>query len=170
MSFLRFMMLLSLAVWIGGLTFFPVVAQISFSVLPSTQLAGLVVGHSLRALHSIAIVSGIIFLASSLIHNRLSRGAFRVFATQHLLVAAMLGLTLVSQCIVLPRMDAIRASSGEISAIPPGDPARLQFDSLHAWSTRLVGGVLLLGLVVLYLIAAEPNSRFDKRTLAPDRP
>lgn len=161
------MMLLSLAVWIGGLIFFPVVAQISFSVLPSMHLAGPVVGHSLRALHWMAIVSGIIFLASSLIHNRLSRGAFCVFATRHLLVIAMLGLTLVSQFIVIPRMDAIRSSSGEISAIPPGDPARLQFDSLHAWSTRLEGGVLLLGLVVLYLVAAEPSSRFSKQTLPP---
>lgn len=82
----------------------------------------------------------------------------------------MLGLTLVSQCIVIPRMDAIRASSGEISAIPPGDPARVQFDSLHTWSTRVEGGVLLLGLAVLYLMAAESNSRFNKQALAPDRP
>ncbi|MEY2411908.1 MAG: hypothetical protein QOD84_514 [Acidobacteriaceae bacterium] len=164
MSVLRFMMLLSLAVWVGALILFPVVAEISFSVLPSRHLAGLVVGHSLRALHWMAIVSGIIFLASSLIQNRLWRGAFRVFATQHLLVIAMLGLTLVSQFVVIPRMDAIRASSGEISMIPPGDPARLQFDSLHTWSTRIEGGVLLLGLVTLYLIAAESNSRFSKKT------
>ena len=82
----------------------------------------------------------------------------------------MLGLTLVSQFIVIPRMDAIRASSGEISAMPPFDPARLQFDSLHTWSTRIEGGVLLLGLVVLYLMAAESNSRFNKQTLTPARP
>ncbi|MEP6643286.1 MAG: DUF4149 domain-containing protein [Acidobacteriaceae bacterium] len=165
MPFLRFLMLLSLAVWIGGLLFFPVVAQISFSVLPSRQLAGLMVGHSLRALHWMAIVSGAIFLASSLIHNRMSRGAVQVFATRHMLVITMVALTLVSQFVVIPRIDAIRASSGEISSIPPNNPARLQFDSLHAWSTRIEGGVLLLGLVVLFLIAADPNS--NRRASSP---
>jgi hypothetical protein len=45
MAFLRFLMLLSLVTWIGGLIFFPVVAQTAFSVLPTRQLAGLVVRH-----------------------------------------------------------------------------------------------------------------------------
>jgi hypothetical protein len=45
MAFLRFLMLLSLVAWIGGLIFFPVVAQTAFSVLPTRQLAGLVVRH-----------------------------------------------------------------------------------------------------------------------------
>ena len=39
MTFLRFMILLALAIWIGALIFFPVVAQTSFTVLPSTHLA-----------------------------------------------------------------------------------------------------------------------------------
>ena len=39
MSFLRFLMLLSLIVWLGGLIFFPVVAQTAFSVLPAQHLA-----------------------------------------------------------------------------------------------------------------------------------
>ncbi len=167
MSFLRFMMLLSLAVWIGSLIFFPVVAQISFSALPSRQLAGLVVSHSLRALHWMAIVSGVIFLLGSLINDRISRGALQIFSTRRLLVIAMLALTLFSQFFVIPQIDAIRVSSGEISAIPPSDPARLKFDSLHAWSTRLESGVLLLGLIVLYLLAADPKSTSGRRTSSP---
>jgi hypothetical protein len=47
MNLLRFLMLLALAVWIGALVFFPVVAQISFFALPSVHLAGLVVRNSL---------------------------------------------------------------------------------------------------------------------------
>jgi len=44
MSFLRYLMLLSLIVWIGGLIFFAfVLAPTAFHVLPSTQLAGNVV-------------------------------------------------------------------------------------------------------------------------------
>jgi hypothetical protein len=31
----------------------------------------------------------------------------------------------------------------------------VQFNALHGWSTRLEGGVLLLGLVVVYLTAQQ---------------
>jgi hypothetical protein len=50
-------------------------------------------------------------------------------------------------------MDAIRASIGEIDAAPMDSPARVHFDGLHHWSTRIEGGVLLLGLAVAYLTA-----------------
>ena len=51
MTFLRFLMLLALVVWLGALIFFPVVAQTSFTVLPSAHLAGLVVRGTLLTLH-----------------------------------------------------------------------------------------------------------------------
>ena len=63
MSFLRFLMLLSLVVWIGGLIFFAfVLAPTAFTVLPTTHLAGNVVGRALSKLHWIAIFSGIVYL------------------------------------------------------------------------------------------------------------
>src|ERR1700757_3770846 len=63
MPFLRYLMLLSLVAWIGGLIFFSfVVAPAAFGVLPTRHLAGLVVARSLSALHWIGIISGIVFL------------------------------------------------------------------------------------------------------------
>jgi len=154
MSFLRFLMLLSLVVWIGGLIFFPVVAQTAFSVLPSRHLAGSVVGRSLGILHWMAIASGLIFLVSSLIYNRLSTGSMHLFAGRHILLCLMLLLTLISQFGIIPRMDTLRASlPGEIDSIPLDNPARMQFDALHVWSTRIEQGVLLLGLIAIYLTA-----------------
>ena len=155
MSFLRFLMHLCLIVWVGGLIFFPVVAGTAFSVLPTTHLAGLVVRQSLLILHWMGIVSGTIFLASSMLYNRLSEGSARIFAARHVLICLMLALTLVSQFGIIPRMDTLRASIGEIDSVPPDNPARMQFDALHVWSTRVEGGVLLLGLVVVYLTAAS---------------
>jgi hypothetical protein len=52
-------------------------------------------------------------------------------------------------------MNALRASIGEIDSVPANDPARVQFDALHVWSTRVESGVFLLGLVVAYLTAAS---------------
>ena len=153
MSFLRFLMLLSLIVWVGGLVFFPVVAQTAFSVLPTPHLAGLVVRRSLLVLHWMGIASGLIFLASSLLYHRLSRGAVHLLATQQVLICVMLLLTLISDFSIIPRMDALRVSAGEINSLSADSPVRMQFDALHAWSTRLEGGVLLLGLLLTFLLA-----------------
>ena len=148
-------MLLSLIVWVGALIFFPVVAQTAFSVLPSRHLAGNVVGHSLGILHWMGIISGLVFLLSSLIYSRLSTGTPHVFAARNLLICLMLALTLISQFGIIPRMDTLRASiAGEIDSVPPDNPARMQFDALHVWSTRIEETVLLLGLVVAYLTAS----------------
>ena len=158
MSFLRFLMLLSLVTWIGALIFFPVVAQISFTVLPSTHLAGLVVRNSLITLHWMGFVSGTLFLACSLLYNRVSIGRFRVTALSHILMIAMLALTALSQFKIIPRMDALRSSAREISALPAGPPISAQFNSLHTWSTRIEGAVLILGLLVLYSVGRRFSS------------
>jgi hypothetical protein len=138
-------MLLSLIVWLGALIFFPVVAQTAFSVLPTRHLAGSVVGRWM------GIVSGVVFLASSLVYSRLGAGTAHGFAARNVLVCLMLALTLISQFGIIPRMDTLRVSIREIDAAPADQPARQQFDALHRWSTRVESGVLLLGLVVAYL-------------------
>jgi|SRR5580693_6090656 uncharacterized membrane protein len=160
MSFLRFLMLLSLVVWLGGLIFFAfVLAPTAFTVLPTAHLAGNVVGRALGKLHWIAIFSGIVYLTSSLLYSRLTDGAAHVFAARHILLCLMLALTLISQFGIMPRMDTLRASLGEVSSVPLDNPERIQFDSLHVWSTRVEGAVLLLGLVVVYLTAQQLGFR-----------
>lgn len=155
MSFLRFVMFLSLVVWIGGLIFFAfVLAPTAFQVLPNTHLAGNVVGRALGKLHWIAIVSGIIFLLTSLVYSRLSEGTTHVFAMRHVLLCLMLALTLFSQFWIIPRMDTLRAQVGDFASVPLNNPQRIQFDALHVWSTRVEGAVLLLGLVAVYLTAS----------------
>jgi Domain of unknown function (DUF4149) len=159
MSFLRFLMILSLMVWVGGLIFFPVVAQTAFTQLPSPHLAGLVVRRSLVILHWMGISSGILFLGSSMLYNRMNGGALQVFAARHILLGLMLALTLISQFSIIPRMDALRTSvGGDITSVPASNPAWVQFNALHVWSTRLEGGVLLLGLIVAYLTASALRS------------
>jgi uncharacterized membrane protein len=158
MSFLRFLMFLSLVCWIGGLIFFAfVLAPTAFQVLPSTHLAGNVVGRALSKLHWIAIVSGIVFLVSSLLYSRLADGTAHVFAGRHVLLCLMLALTLVSQFWIMPRMDTLRGQVVDFASVPVDNPVRVQFDALHVWSTRVEVAVLLLGLVVVYLTAASSS-------------
>jgi Domain of unknown function (DUF4149) len=156
MPFLRCLMLLSLIVWLGGLIFFSfVVAPTAFSVLPSRHLAGSVVSRSLTLLHWMGLISGLVFLATSMLSSRLSYGSAHPLAVRHLLIVAMLVLTAVSQFGISPRMAALRASLGEIDNVPASDLARGQFNALHRWSTRLEIGVFLLGLVLVHLTAGQ---------------
>jgi hypothetical protein len=97
--------------------------------------------------------AGGLFLTSSLLESRLARGRWATLCATHLIVVIMLGLTAISQFKIIPRMQQLRLAAGEIASLPAGDGLRIQFDSLHAWSTRLEGTVLVLGLLVLYLTA-----------------
>jgi hypothetical protein len=71
-----------------------------------------------------------------------------------MLICLMLGLTLLSQFWIIPKMDTLRATVSDFSTVPLDNPARMQFDALHVWSTRVEGAVLLLGLVAIYLTSA----------------
>jgi uncharacterized membrane protein YdbT with pleckstrin-like domain len=87
-------------------------------------------------------------------HSHFAAGAARPLAARHILLYLMLALTLISQFGVLPKMAALRASMGEIDSVPVTDPARVEFNALPVWSTRLEAAVLLLGLVVVYVTAS----------------
>jgi len=156
MSFLRFLMLLSLVVWLGGLIFFAfVLAPTVFTpgLLPTRHLAGFIVSRSLDLLHYMAIASGIVFLITSMLYNRMSAGNARPQAVRHILIMLMLLLTVISQFAISPRMHAVRNEVGVIDNVPPDNPLRMEFDRLHVWSERFEATVLLLGLVALYKTA-----------------
>ena len=153
MNFLRYIMSLSLVAWVGGILFFVSMTPILFAVLPSRQMAGSVVSPALTRLHWIGIVCGVLFLSSSLVYSRFASGDWHLFAAAHILVALMLALTCISQFGLTPPLAAIRAENPDINSAPP--EVRLSFEMLHAWSTRLEGGVLLLGLVLVYLHTKE---------------
>jgi hypothetical protein len=159
MSWLRFGMLMALIVWIGGIIFFAfIVAPAAFGVLPSPDLAGRVVSRNLTALHWMGLIAGFIFLLCSLAYNQIKHANLRLFSPAHWLIAAMLVLTAISQFGITP---AIRRSRTVLAAGPTfpaesvqrSDEARRNFDRLHAWSVRLEGGVLLLGIGVAGLTA-----------------
>lgn len=148
-------MFLSLGLWIGGLVFFAIMAPTVFHTLPTRLMAGTLVGNLLGKMHWIAICSGIVYVISSLLYSRLAEGTVHVFALRHVLVCLMLTLTLISQFGITPRMLTLRAQVSNFDTTATlNQPERVQFDALHVWSERVEQGVLLLGLVVIYLTAS----------------
>jgi uncharacterized membrane protein len=146
-------MLLALIVWIGGIIFFAfVLAPTLFSVLPTTKLAGDVVNATLTKLHWMGLVSGVVFLISSLGYNWRKYVQLRPFALSHIFVVLMLVSTAYSQFGITPRMRELRAEMQSADNLS-SDGRRTEFDRLHARSTRVEGGVLLLGFGVVILTA-----------------
>lgn len=154
MSFVRFLMLLSLVVWVGGIMFFAfVVAPTVFrpGILPSHQLAGNVVSRSLSLLHGIGISCGVVFVVMSMIDSAVVNGSAQPFSFRNVLVYLMIVLTLVSMLGIGARMEALKRDMVMIDNVPVDDARRVEFNRLHVWSTRVEGTVLLLGLAVVFL-------------------
>ena len=146
----RFLLIVSLVLWIGGIVFFSfVVAPAAFSQLPSGQAAR-IVRISLIGLHYIGIVCGIVFLfATSLVP--LERAT-----VLRSTLGLMLLCTAISQFGVTPQIERIRESvGGSIQALPAKDAGRAAFDRLHQLSVALEGVVLLAGLGAIAILAAE---------------
>ncbi len=156
MSFVRYLMLLSLVVWIGGLIFFAFVmapALFNPAILPTRQLAGNVVSRTLGILHWMGIGCGVVFAITSMIDSRVVNGMAHPFAVRNLLIYAMIILTLVSIFGVAARMEDLKRQMVVIDNVPQDDARRVEFNRLHVWSTRIEGTVLVLGLALLYLTA-----------------
>lgn len=159
-TLLRSLILLALAVWVGGMLFFgavlaPVVFGWVMPMVPDPALglhvAGTMVRVSLLRLHDIGILCGVVLLVLCIL-ERVTGATRRTIVPQLALVAIMLGLTAYMQYSVIPRMESLRIQAGPAMGASFTNPARTKFDHLHHQTTRFEGIVLLcgLGLIVLY--------------------
>jgi Domain of unknown function (DUF4149) len=151
--FLQFLQMLALGAWIGAIVYFAAVVTVgAFAVLPSQDLAGAIVGYTIRGLHDFGIAAAVVYLLAAICLRRSLKAFARPAAMG---VVLMLALTLVSQRIVIPRMDALRARMGSVRATAAANPLRVQFDHLHGISVDLEVAILLIGLAALYLTVRE---------------
>jgi hypothetical protein len=158
LSILRFLKLLSLALWISSIFFFAaVVAPTLFSVLPSRALAGMVVSRSLFSLHWIGMICGLVFLLSTVL-LAIFQGDSTPFHARDLLLVAMMAITLLAHFGIERRMNTLRTDMGVIDVVPHEDARRVEFNRLHVWSTRLEGSVFFLGIGLLYLVVREQET------------
>lgn len=156
MSFVRFLHLLSLVLWVGGIAFLAfVLAPIAFrpGLLPSRHLAGAVVGQSLNVLHWLGLTCGIVFLITSAVESNVVTGSAALFSAKNLLVCAMIVLTVISMFAISTRMFQLRNDMVVVDNVPQDDARRVEFNRLHIWSTRVESAILILGLAVVYLTA-----------------
>ena len=151
---LRFLQIFSLGTWVGSIVFFIVFTQGIFSVLPTRDMTGLVVGYSLARLHVLGVVAGVVYLLATV---ALERSVGALVRPAPLLVLVMIVCTMISQHVVIAQMDLLRRQMGSVDATPVGSPLRAAFDRLHQYSVRLESAVLLSGLVALFLTARQKS-------------
>ena len=152
-NFLRTIEFLGLSLWLGSDVFLSfVVAPGAFPILASRDQAGAIVGYGLWWMHMIGVVCGITILLARLLRTR----TFASLATPGaLFVVLMIGLTVVSQHSVSPKMAALRVQMGSIQATAADSPLLAEFSRLHRISVSLESGVLLAGLVAMYLMVKD---------------
>ncbi|HTV82549.1 MAG TPA: DUF4149 domain-containing protein [Acidobacteriaceae bacterium] len=162
-TLLRSIVWLALVIWLGGLFFFPITAAAAFGTLTDTHLAGTIVRTCLLALHHEGLFcGGLIVILLAL--GRLLR-VYQGSAIAGIVVTLiMLGLTAFSQFWIIPRMETYRiAAGGVIEAVPPTNPNRVAFDHLHRVSVDVEEGVMLGGVILVFLLAhasSEPRDRY----------
>lgn len=152
---IRAIILLLIVLWLGGVLFFPVVAASAFGSLPDTHAAGTIVAKCLRILHYEGLFSGALIVLL-LLTAQFIKAVPRSVAAPVVMTLIMLALTAFSQFSIIPRMESYRiAAGGAIDAVPPNNPNRMAFNKLHGTSEHVEEGVLLAGIVLVVLLAAN---------------
>jgi hypothetical protein len=161
-SFIRQLRILLLGLWLGAAIFFgAAVAPALFNVLRgaglanANELAGSVVTRLLGFINQGGVEIGLfLFVTAFFVNRNRSRLAQVVEVISIAIMAIMTG---ISHWIISARMLALRASMGTIDQVSPADARRIEFDSLHRYSVRVMGVALVAGLVA-FLIASRSNT------------
>ena len=110
------------------------------------------VGFALTKMHLIGIACGVLVLLVRLLRTK---SAGNLWAPAGLCVVLMILLTAVSQLTVTPKMAMLRTQMGSIQATAADSPLLVEFARLHQISVSLESGVLLAGIVCMYLMVRE---------------
>jgi hypothetical protein len=160
-TLLRTLLYLALIVWLGSEIFFPVVAAITFTTLqPDTHTAGTIVGHLLRILHGMGLVSGMVALALLALAPAWNIYKPRAVLAPMGLAVLMIGLTVFSQFAIIPAMDRDRsAAGGAIDTTDATNPTMIDFNKLHNRSEHVEELILLLGIATVVLVAEAETGK-----------
>ena len=154
-TLLRTLLYLALIVWLGAEIFFPVVAATAFST-PNvdTHAAGTIVGHLLRVLHGMGLVSGMVVLALLALFPAWGIYKPRSVLAPMALLILMICCTVYSQFGIIPAMERDRmAAGGAIDTMATTNPLTIDFNKLHNRSENVELAILLMGLATVVLVA-----------------
>lgn len=165
MKFITSIRLVLLGIWLGAACFFIVVAQSAFAVLPSTELAGLVVNRTLAILNYSGLAIGVLMIVTSLLGMK-TVSKFWVWMERFLLLilagACAIGQFVISQWLLLVRLEMGRAA--DEAAL---EPLRSQFNQLHQYSQWVLMAAMIAAFVAFMLIANRKVGALKEKAADP---
>lgn len=152
-SILKFLYLLSLVVWIGGMAFFSFFAAPSiFKVLPR-ELAGVVVGDIFPKYYLIGYLCCALALVT-LISIAILEKSPQVWRGVFCLLL-MGGVLFTMGTVVGPRVNTVREEIKAVQDETRKAELEKRFGQLHGASMALNLVVMILGLVLLFITAVQ---------------
>ena len=152
-TFLRTLEFLGLGLWLGSDVFLSfVVAPGAFSVLPSRDQAGAMVGFALSRMHMGGLLCGAIFLLARAVRTRSVASSVSPAA---LCILVMIAATLISQFTVSAKMAVLRTQMGSMQTAAVDNPLLAEFSRLHRVSVALESVVLLAAITAMFLMVRE---------------
>lgn len=149
---LRFIYLLSIALWLGGMAFFSFLAAPSiFHILPREE-AGKVVSDIFPKYYWQGLICGAIALMTSIALGTRDRWNTLLIVRTIIIGVMVLGI-LYAVVILQPKVQAVKAQITFFESLAPTDPLRLEFGRLHGRSFSVNAAVLLLGVIVVFITA-----------------
>lgn len=148
-----FIEVLLLGVWLGSMIFFSfAVAPSAFAVLPSRELAGVIVTSTIGKLETLGLLVGPLLILIQVASWRATHSSKLTKSLRVILVLVMIGAAALSRFWISPQMVSLRAAmGGHIDDVPLTDPVRMHFNDLHQYSVGLMSVAMISGLIVLCL-------------------
>ena len=162
MFLLRYLYVVALVLWVGGLVVAgALVAPSVFGVLQAwneTQgrvLAGQVFGEVLLRLTWLSYAMGAVMFIALTLHRLLGARPIK-YGIRVGIMAVMLALMMVTGFWLIPQVDAIQAQvQGPVAELADSDPRRIEFNRLHGLSNILFSITAIGGLALCWWEARE---------------
>jgi NADH:ubiquinone oxidoreductase subunit 6 (subunit J) len=149
---------LLIASWLGAALFFSfAVAQSAFAVLPSRELAGMVVNRTLAIVNYSGLIVGLILLATSFV-SRQNANRTRLWIEQ-LSLLLLTSACALGQFVIGAKLRALREQIGRpIDELASSDPLRVAFGNLHVYSVTVLCAALIAAIIVFFLLARRARN------------
>jgi hypothetical protein len=162
MGLLRYLYVVALVLWVGGLIAAGVlVAPSVFGVLQAwnategRMLAGQVFGEVLLRLTWLSYVMAAIMFITLTLHRLLGARPLK-YGVRVGIMGVMLAMMFATGFYIIPRVNTIQSGiSGPVSALPESDARRVEFDRLHGLSNILFSITAIGGLALCFWEARE---------------
>ena len=162
MVLLRYLYVVALVLWVGGLIVAgALVAPSVFGVLQAWNesqgrvLAGQVFGEVLLRLTWLSYAMGVIMFVTLTLHRLLGARPPK-YGVRVGIMALMLVMMMAMGFYIIPRVNTIQSQvSGPVSALAATDPLRAEFDRLHGISNVLFSITAIGGLALCFWESRE---------------